>query len=302
MPDPELSPIDPALQQPTLNSIQEAHDSAGVNPLNEFAQQVLGREADAENLLDFGRAHSILGEEQTFGDLLQAERRKDGEDEDDVGADKHMEHHQHGHEHVHEGHMEGRGEDVHYMAESVEQVMDPLPGRARSVRQAKKRRVGDDVVDGDGQIIDPLEYAKSRKDNHREVESRRRQAIADGIAEIAQLLPSPPTPKEGKGQLLKRAVTYIHELLGKIARSVEDVAQVEQEKQKLRMDIAHLEARLADERSRSIRFESSWRQAEDLAASSNFELERVKAELEKLKAEEEPSEDQLLPAEVAREE
>lgn len=68
------------------------------------------------------------------------------------------------------------------------------------------------------------------------------------------------------------------------------------------MDIAHLEARLADERSRSIRFESSWRQAEDLAASSNFELERLKAELEKLKTEAEPAEDQLLPAEAAREE
>lgn len=73
----------------------------------------------------------------------------------------------------------------------------------------------------------------------REVESRRRQAIADGIAEIAQLLPSPPAPKEGKGQLLKRAVTYIHELLGKIARGVEEIAQVEQEKQKLRVCGAH---------------------------------------------------------------
>ena len=32
-----------------------------------------------------------------------------------------------------------------------------------------------------------------------------------------------------------------------------------------------------------MRFETSWREAEDRAASSNFELERLRAELEELR-------------------
>jgi bHLH factor len=41
---------------------------------------------------------------------------------------------------------------------------------------------------------------------------------------------------------------------------------------------------LAEEHARSMRYETSWREAEDRAASSQFELERVKAELDELKA------------------
>jgi bHLH factor len=41
--------------------------------------------------------------------------------------------------------------------------------------------------------------------------------------------------------------------------------------------------RLAEEHARSIRYETSWREAEDRAAVSQFELERVRAELDELK-------------------
>lgn len=44
-----------------------------------------------------------------------------------------------------------------------------------------------------------------------------------------------------------------------------------------------MQNRLADEHTRSIRYETSWREAEDRAASSQFELERVKGELELLR-------------------
>lgn len=52
----------------------------------------------------------------------------------------------------------------------------------------------------------------------------------------------------------------------------------------LQATLAHVESRLAEEQARSIRFETSWREAEDRAASSQFELERIKAELEELKS------------------
>ncbi len=44
-----------------------------------------------------------------------------------------------------------------------------------------------------------------------------------------------------------------------------------------------MQNRLADEHSRSIRYETSWRETEDRAASSQFELERVRGELEALR-------------------
>ncbi|WVQ83040.1 hypothetical protein IAT38_005178 [Cryptococcus sp. DSM 104549] len=295
-------PIDPALQveQPTLNSV-----SAAINPLNEFAQQVLGRE-HAENLLDFGRGPSILGEEQTFGDLLQEERRRDGEGDDGVGSgderhhghhahhehhDEHQ-HHEHNHdglEHQHAEHMAAgpEGQGAHLAGDGA--AIDghgSTPGarpNARPPRASKRKRVNDvTVLDENGQPMEPQEYVRNKKENHKEVERRRRDAITAGIDEIASLLPS-GIQKEGKSLILKRAVAFIAEAIPKLSRE-DGHDQGDAEKEQLRMEIAHLEGRLAEEHARSLRFESSWRQAEDLSASSGFELERVKAELEELKA------------------
>jgi bHLH factor len=47
--------------------------------------------------------------------------------------------------------------------------------------------------------------------------------------------------------------------------------------------LAHTESRYEEEHARSIRFETSWRDAEDRAANQQFELERVKAELDDVK-------------------
>jgi bHLH factor len=45
----------------------------------------------------------------------------------------------------------------------------------------------------------------------------------------------------------------------------------------------NLQNELNEERSRSMRFERSWQQAEDRAAASQFELARANAELDKLR-------------------
>jgi bHLH factor len=53
------------------------------------------------------------------------------------------------------------------------------------------------------------EWHRIRKDNHKEVERRRRENINSGIKELAALLPSPET---NKSQILQRAIEYIKRL------------------------------------------------------------------------------------------
>ncbi|WVQ73295.1 hypothetical protein IAR50_002863 [Cryptococcus sp. DSM 104548] len=305
-----LSHIDPALHP------DGAHDdSAAINPLNEFAQQVLGREADAENLLDFGRGHSILGEEQSFNDILQAEgRRRDRDGEDDPSRPSHPSHPQAHHHHAEEDQLEGGTFEPENPIDQQMASDEFAAGGARQMR-TKRRRLDD--LGEDGQPLDPQTYAKNKKDNHREVESRRRQNIADGINELSHLLP-PGAPKEGKGQTLKRAVTYIQDMQARLgippgshvpASVSGDVptlneAQNEMDGQQglggiggghlvddgdisgqLRLEVSHLETRLAEEQSRASESELSARAAEDQAAATTFELHRVADERNQLKEE-----------------
>ncbi|WVF68977.1 hypothetical protein IAT40_003751 [Kwoniella sp. CBS 6097] len=368
---PSASFLDPQLaDQPTLNSLgasssdvpagEPSSSSSGGNPLNEFAQQVLGHEEDAENLLDFGRGGQSILEEQSFGDLLQNEERRErsqkkqlqnqnhqGDHEDDDSGlhihhhdhdhDDHGDHpsglqggeydphrHGHGHGHGHEDHSAHDNlnqDDIHMGVEGIEGghpagtenggasgdndgqgngggngagAHDALNGGGAGAVQhtiyggriGKRKRipgVEETLTDADGHPIEPQEYARLKKDSHKEVERRRRENINDGISEIAQLIPG-GLEKQGKGNLLKRAANYIIEMSEKVARADEEAGKREVEKQDLEAQLAHLQAQLRDEHARSLQFETSWREAEDRAASSNFELERLKAEVEELKA------------------
>lgn len=53
------------------------------------------------------------------------------------------------------------------------------------------------------------EWHRQRRDNHKEVERRRRETINDGIRELSELVPN---CEKNKGQILRRAVDYIREL------------------------------------------------------------------------------------------
>ncbi|WWC88543.1 uncharacterized protein L201_003454 [Kwoniella dendrophila CBS 6074] len=143
-------------------------------------------------------------------------------------------------------------------------------------------RLDEIVTDAHGNPVSPHEYVRLKKDSHKEVERRRRVNINDGINEIAQLVPG-GKDKQGKSTLLKRAATYLIELTEKLRIGEEETTKREIEKQDLEAQLAHLQAQMQEERDRSMRFETSWREAEDRAASSNFELERIRAELEELR-------------------
>lgn len=53
------------------------------------------------------------------------------------------------------------------------------------------------------------EWHRQRRDNHKEVERRRRETINDGIRELSELVPN---CEKNKGQILRRAVEYIRDL------------------------------------------------------------------------------------------
>ncbi|KAK8858737.1 hypothetical protein IAR55_002966 [Kwoniella newhampshirensis] len=296
--------LDPTLHSaPTLNSLSgtglgpgesSSSSAVGANPLNEFAQQVLGRE-DAENLLDFGRSnHSILGEGESFGELLAADRRNErgSMERDDEREDKNGYEHDHHHGDLSIGDDQGltglEGEETLGL-HSGQGLESAITGNENgsilgALGQRKRKRLGEELaLDGEGRPIEPQEYARIKKDSHKEVERRRRENINDGINEIAQLIPG-GMEKQGKGTLLKRAAQHISELTEKLARAADELTKQAVETQNWRTEHGHALVRLSEEESRSLRFETSWREAEDRAASSNFELERLKAEVEELKA------------------
>lgn len=51
----------------------------------------------------------------------------------------------------------------------------------------------------------------------------------------------------------------------------------------LQSEIQLVNDRLGEEQARSLRFEQSWREAEDRCATAQFELERLKAAIEELR-------------------
>ncbi|KAG8871796.1 basic helix-loop-helix protein [Tulasnella sp. 331] len=95
---------------------------------------------------------------------------------------------------------------------------------------------GDDGVDGSGSGGGPggsggkrrqrkhqndEEWNRQRKDNHKEVERRRRGNINQGINELAAIVPNSSGSEKAKGAILTRAVQYIHSLKDNEARNIE---------------------------------------------------------------------------------
>lgn len=64
------------------------------------------------------------------------------------------------------------------------------------------------------------EWTRQRKDNHKEVERRRRGNINEGINELGRIVPN-GTGEKAKGAILARAVQYIHHLKENEARNIE---------------------------------------------------------------------------------
>lgn len=62
------------------------------------------------------------------------------------------------------------------------------------------------------------EWHRQRRENHKQVERRRRETINDGINEIAKMVPG---SEKNKGSILQRAAQYIQQLKDNEAATIE---------------------------------------------------------------------------------
>ncbi|KAK1228360.1 basic helix-loop-helix protein [Marasmius sp. AFHP31] len=109
------------------------------------------------------------------------------------------------------------------------------------------------------------EWTRQRKDNHKEVERRRRSNINEGINELGRIVPN-GSGEKSKGAILSRAVQYIHHLKENEARNIEKWTL-----EKLLMDQAmgDLQAQLEEVRN-------MWTEERNSRQRAETELEALK--------------------------
>jgi len=89
-------------------------------------------------------------------------------------------------------------------------------GATTIANKGTKRKRGGKPDDAE----DEEDWTRQRKDNHKEVERRRRGNINEGINELARIVPN-GSGEKAKGAILNRAVQYIHHLKENEARNIE---------------------------------------------------------------------------------
>ncbi|KAM0804662.1 hypothetical protein BDR22DRAFT_541696 [Usnea florida] len=77
---------------------------------------------------------------------------------------------------------------------------------------------GQDTDTGGKPPVGSEQWHKVRRDNHKEVERRRRETINEGINELAKIVPG---CEKNKGSILQRGVEYITQLKDNEARNIE---------------------------------------------------------------------------------
>ncbi|TGZ76473.1 hypothetical protein EX30DRAFT_312406 [Ascodesmis nigricans] len=126
----------------------------------------------------------------------------------------------------------------HQQAQSVQQQAPPPPARPQPT---PKPQVGTE------------EWHKQRRDNHKEVERRRRETINEGINELAKIVPN---CEKNKGSILQRAVQYIMQLKEAETTNIEKWTL-----EKLLTEQAIQELSQANEKLK-LECERAWREAE----------------------------------------
>ena len=76
----------------------------------------------------------------------------------------------------------------------------------------------DDAAGGDKPLPGSEHWNKVRRDNHKEVERKRREIINDSINSLARIV---PCQEKNKGSILQHAVQYIQQLKDKEAANIE---------------------------------------------------------------------------------
>ncbi|KHO00666.1 Helix-loop-helix protein that binds the motif CACRTG [Metarhizium album ARSEF 1941] len=92
-------------------------------------------------------------------------------------------------------------------------IMDPSAvtqqPAANGVQPPAQRYSASSATSNPKPTVGSEEWHKMRKDNHKEVERRRRETINEGINELAKIVPG---SEKNKGSILQRAVSFISQL------------------------------------------------------------------------------------------
>ncbi|KAH7928043.1 hypothetical protein BV22DRAFT_1059902 [Leucogyrophana mollusca] len=105
-----------------------------------------------------------------------------------------------------------QGQETEEGASDAEDT-EPKPKSTGNAAGGRSRNRG-------GAAMGTDEWSRQRKDNHKEVERRRRGNINEGINELGRIVPN-SSGEKAKGAILSRAVQYIHHLKENEARNIE---------------------------------------------------------------------------------
>ncbi|KAH3662393.1 hypothetical protein OGAPHI_005645 [Ogataea philodendri] len=119
------------------------------------------------------------------------------------------------------------------------------------------------------------EWHTWRKNNHKEVEKRRRETINQGIKELQELL---PTQDHNKSQILKRAVEYIKRLKENEDSNIEKWTLEKLITDQAVSELANSNEKLKAELEKTYREAEGWRRAYN---QSQEELAELKKRLKK---------------------
>jgi hypothetical protein len=112
---------------------------------------------------------------------------------------------------------------------------------------------GDPESPSNRPLVGSEEWHRQRRDNHKEVERRRRETINDGISELSKIVPG---CEKNKGSILARAVQYIQQLKENESHNIEKWTL-----DKLLTDQAMAELQQNNEKLK-LELERAWREAE----------------------------------------
>ncbi|KAH8926671.1 hypothetical protein BT69DRAFT_1214945 [Atractiella rhizophila] len=92
------------------------------------------------------------------------------------------------------------------------------PGGSNGGAKRGRRKKKEGVQYDQGLVKGSEEWSRLKKDNHKEVERRRRETINDGINELKKIVPG---CDKNKGSILQRAVQYLLQLKENEAQNIE---------------------------------------------------------------------------------
>ncbi|KAL8667624.1 MAG: hypothetical protein Q9202_000479 [Teloschistes flavicans] len=132
--------------------------------------------------------------------------------------------------------------------------MSTFPGNTAA--QVQAARENSNGATGHKPSVGTDEWHKVRRDNHKEVERRRRETINEGINEIAKIVPG---CEKNKGSILQRAVEYITQLKNNEDRNSEKRTQEKMLTEGIVQELSTSVDSLKNELERARREAKAWR-------------------------------------------